>query len=105
MARNLIAGKKKKSIHIITALLLFCNVSLAQDSSGKASLPVGIEVLNGFTQKIYYSTGYNERARDIAVFMEQAGKYFQNEIGFTPKTNMYIPVSYTHLTLPTIRLV
>ena len=90
MARNLIAGKKKKSIHIITALLLFCNVSLAQDSSGKASLPVGIEVLNGFTQKIYYSTGYNERARDIAVFMEQAGKYFQNEIGFTPKTNMYI---------------
>ena len=90
MARNLIAGKKKKSIHIITALLLFCNVSLAQDTSVKASMPVGIEELNGFTQKIYYSTGYNERARDIAVFMEQAGKYFQHEIGFTPKTNMYI---------------
>ncbi len=52
MARNLIAGKKKKSIHIITALLLFCNVSLAQDSSGKASMPVGIEVLKIHTKNL-----------------------------------------------------
>jgi len=90
MTRNLNSGKKKKSIHIITALLLFCNVSMAQDTTIKDTMPVGIEELNGFTQKIYYSTGYNERARDIAVFMEQAGKYFQQEIGFTPKTSMYI---------------
>ena len=90
MTRNLNRGKKKNSIYSITALLLFCNVSMAQDTAIKASMPIGIEELNGFTRKIYYSTGYNQRAKDIAVFMEQAGKYFQQEIGFTPKTSMYI---------------
>lgn len=73
----------------ITLLLLF-NFSFAQDSIKYANEPVALEELKGFTQTFYYSPGCEGRAKEIAVLMEQAGNYFQQQIGFTPKTTLYI---------------
>jgi len=81
---------RKITIHITIALLFFSNFSFAQDALQPANGSISIGELTGFTQTIYYSNGYENRAKDIAVFMEQAGNYFQREIGFTPKTKMYI---------------
>lgn len=49
-----------------------------------------LQELKGFTQTLYYSSGQEKRAESIAQFMEQAGRYFQKEVGFTPQTKMYI---------------
>jgi hypothetical protein len=46
--------------------------------------------MKGYTQTFYYSPGHEARAKSIAVFMENAGNYFQKEIEFTPKTQLYI---------------
>jgi len=75
---------------IVVALLLICLFSFAQDIKTAATKPAPLEELNGFTQTYYYSPGHQQRANSIAVFMEQAGKYFQKEIAFTPKTELYI---------------
>ena len=80
----------KKTIHLALTLLLFYNFSLAQNSTKTASPPAPLEQLQGFTQTFYYSPGHEARAKSIAVFMEGAGNYFQKEIGFTPKTTLYI---------------
>ena len=87
----------------LAALLLACNVSIAQESeyfssaseNARASLSSGsdsfpLEELRGFTQNYFYSLGHETRAKDIAVFMENAGKYFEKEISFTPQTILYI---------------
>ncbi len=76
--------------HIALTLLLFCNCSFAQDTTNSITEPIVLEELTGFTQSFYYSLGHKERAQNIAVFIENAGIYFQNEIGFTPKTKIYI---------------
>jgi len=82
-------GNLISTILIAFALLLYCNNSFAQDTS-KATQPFPLEELKGFTQTYYYSPGYEARARSIAVLMENAGKYFQEEILFTPETKLYI---------------
>jgi hypothetical protein len=79
-----------KTIHIAIALLFLMNHSIAQDTAKTSIKPILLEELKGFTQTFYYSTGQQERAKSIAVFMENAGNYFQQEIGFTPKTTLYI---------------
>jgi hypothetical protein len=77
----------KKASPVALLFTLLFNLTFAQDTIRKEP---DFETLNGFTQTYYFSPGYQERARDIAVFMENAGNFFQKEIGFTPKTNMYI---------------
>jgi len=87
----------------LAALLFACNVSIAQESeyfssaseNARASLSSGsdsfpLDELRGFTQTYFYSPGHETRANDIAVFMENAGKYFEKEISFTPQTILYI---------------
>ena len=80
----------KKTIHIALALLLLCNYSFAQDSTNTSTSSSPLEQLQGFTQTFYYSPGHEARVKSIAVFMENAGNYFQKEIGFTPRTTLYI---------------
>ncbi len=80
----------KGTIHITLALLLLLNISFAQDTVMTTTEPFQLEELKGFTQTFYYSPGHEARAKNIAVLMEDAGKYFQREIRFTPKTELYI---------------
>ncbi|MGZ8523744.1 MAG: hypothetical protein ACXWV1_04905 [Chitinophagaceae bacterium] len=79
-----------KTIHISLALLLLCNFSFSQDTAKTATEPFPLKELKGFTQTFYYSPGHETRAKNIAVFMENAGNYFQKEIKFTPKVKLYI---------------
>ena len=77
----------KKTIFITLSCLL-CNSFFAQEKPATAAFP--LEELKGYSQTYYYSPGHRERARTIAVMMENAGIFFQHEIGFTPKTILYI---------------
>jgi hypothetical protein len=79
-----------KTIYITLALLLACSFSVAQETSKTPTKALALKELKGFTQTFYYSAGHQERAKSIAVFMESAGAYFQQEIAFTPKTTFYI---------------
>ncbi len=90
MMRSSNAGKIKNACRLTVALLLLCHFSIAQDSVKPATNTPAVEELKGFTQRFYYSSGCEQRAKDIAVFIENAGNYFQQEIGFTPKTELYI---------------
>ncbi|MEH6763034.1 MAG: hypothetical protein V7655_00920 [Aequorivita antarctica] len=78
------------AIRITIVFLLFCDFSFAQDTLNTITKPLHLEELTGFKQTFYYSQGQEERANSIAVFMDNAGTYFQKEIGFTPKTTLYI---------------
>jgi len=82
--------KIKCAVQIMAVLLSFCHFSFAQDSSGTKTGPFPLEELKGFMQTFYYSPGHEGRAKSIAVFMENAGAYFQKEIRFTPKTTFYV---------------
>jgi hypothetical protein len=85
--RQLIPGK---GICITFLLAFLGNGSIAQDTLKAASQTVPLEELKGFTQTYYYSHGHEARAKSIAVFMENAANYFQQELKFTPKTKLYI---------------
>jgi len=78
------------AVHITLAVLLLYNFSFAQDTPMPASKPFLLKELPGFSQTFYYSPGQEKRAKSIAVFIENAGNYFNEEIGFTPKTTLYI---------------
>jgi hypothetical protein len=72
------------------ALLCFYPSVFAQETAKAIPDSISLEELKHFTQTYYYSPGHEARAKNIAVFLENAGSYFQKEIGFTPKTTMYI---------------
>ena len=78
-----------KGIYILSVMLLLCNLSIAQQPN-KTANPSPLKELTGFTQTFYYSPGHEARAKEIAGFLENAGNYFQKEIGFTPKIELYI---------------
>jgi hypothetical protein len=80
----------EKTLRITFVLLLLCNFSLAQNTVATAPEPFSLKELKGFTQTYYYSSGCETRTRSIAVFMENAGNYFQQELHFTPKTKLYV---------------
>ena len=90
MIKHLTKSRIKDSIGIAFAFLFFSNFSLAQESSKSTIEANGLQEIKGFTQTVYYSPSCEQRAKEIAQFMEQAGSFFQQEIGFTPKTKMYI---------------
>lgn len=77
-------------VHISLALLVMQNFSFAQDTLNPIGEKLSLPKLKGFTQTFYYSPDYQARAESIAVFMEKAGGFFQEEIAFTPKTVFYI---------------
>lgn len=81
----------EKAIHITFVLVLLGHVAVAQDAV-KTTSESQLEELKGFTQTYYYSAGQEARAKSIAVFMENAGTYFQQELAFTPRAKLYILV-------------
>lgn len=80
----------EKTIYASLVLVMLCSFSIAQDVISTTPKPDSLELLEGFTQTIYFSPGHEDRAKSIALFMENASDYFQKEIGFTPKTTLYI---------------
>ena len=82
--------KIKRNVYFITVLVFLINISFAQDDINTKSETFKLQSLKGFTQTYFYSPGNKERATCIAIFMEKAGTYFQQEINFTPKTTLYI---------------
>ncbi|MEC7263478.1 MAG: hypothetical protein VXW38_07030 [Bacteroidota bacterium] len=81
---------KMKGAILTTVFLLYCGLFFAQETTKTETKPSQLEELKGFTQTFYYSSGHEERAKSIAVLMENAGVYFQKEIKFTPKTILYV---------------
>ncbi|TDB67475.1 hypothetical protein [Arundinibacter roseus] len=82
---------KLKSLPGITCTLLLLGNSVWGQSAHQVipdSLP--LEKLMGYSQTIRYSIGHQERAAFIARLMENAEVFFQKEVGFTPKTELYI---------------
>ncbi len=77
-----------KTTIFITLSCLLCNSFFSQEKPITESFP--LEELKGYSQTYYYSPGHRERAQTIAILMENAGIFFQHEIGFTPKTKLYI---------------
>ncbi len=82
--------KTKSTVYIILTLLMLCCGSYAQDTPKTTTEPSILEELEGFSQTYYYSPGHEARAKDIAVFLENAGNFFQKEIQFTPQVQLYI---------------
>jgi hypothetical protein len=80
----------EKAIHITLVWLLLCHFSFAQDIAKTATQPFPLEELKGFTQTFYFSPGHEARAKNIALFLEDAVSFFQKQIRFTPKTTLYI---------------
>lgn len=83
-------NKTKTLLPVTLVLLLHFTVGFAQDNLNMTTKTFPLEELTGYTQSIYYSKGEKQRAEKIAVLMEKAGVFFQKEIGFTPKTRLYI---------------
>lgn len=73
-----------------SALLLLCNISFTQDTAKTSNEAFPLLELQGFTQTYYYSPGHKARAKSIAVFLENAGNYFQKELQFHPEIELYI---------------
>lgn len=95
----------RKIAYTAVALLLSIVGSFAQDSPDKAGTTPVLEQLEGFTQTYLYSQGERSRAIEIARFMENAGLYFKEEIGFTPTTKLYIlaPEHWSEFAAPPVR--
>lgn len=79
-----------KATLLTLAVQLLCICALAQDTATKTASTSPLETLKGFTQTFYYSAGHEERARNIAEMMEDAGAFFKKELRFTPRTTLYI---------------
>lgn len=90
MAKEMKTRFSKNVSRFVFALLLLSNISIAQNPATAATDSVALPQLSGFSQTIYYSPGQEERAKTIAVFLDNAATFFQTEIGFTPKVIMYI---------------
>ncbi len=80
----------KNPCSLALVLLLTCNFSIARSTTRPANDTVGLPAIKDFSQTYYYSPGLEERAKSIVFFMGQAARYFQQEIGFTPQTKLYI---------------
>ena len=79
-----------KPVVIAFALHSSSIFSFAQDTSAVAVQEVKLDTIKGFHQTIYCSAGREERARNIASFMDSAIAFFQNELRFTPVTKLYV---------------
>ncbi len=64
---------------------LFVLSSYAQPSPANV-----LDSLTGYRQSIYFSPGNAKRAKAIAIFMDNAGAYFQQELNFTPGVKLFI---------------
>jgi len=82
--------KQKKWI-VFSLLLAAVQINLI----GQQAVPVQqnkipLVELKGYTQVVYYSSGNENRAKEIAVRSEKAIAYFNGLFGFKPNTKLYI---------------
>lgn len=84
------AVNRREAIQFAVILTLVATCSFAQNSSEHATNRFSLEQLKGYSSTIYYSPGHASRAKDIALFMEGATHFFQEQLHFTPQTKMYI---------------
>lgn len=78
-------------------ILLYVSIAVLQITvKAQQTIPVAqqnkvpLMELSGFSQKIYYSPGHEERAKEIAARSGKALNYFYGLFGFKPNTNLYI---------------
>ena len=77
--------------HLFLFLFLsFCSFILAQEKPSTLKVENRLFQLKGFSPIYYYSENREDRARKIAEFTEEAIQFYQQEIGFTPKTVFYV---------------
>ncbi len=93
--KKTMAAHTKKNLTSITVqlsvgLLLIYSFSFAQDTLKTKNKLLTLQELKGHTQTFYYSQGHGDRAKSIAIFMDDAGTFFKNEVGFTPKIKLYV---------------
>lgn len=79
----------KITVQLTMLFLMFCTIAFTQDSLKTTTKPL-LEALESYSQTYYYSKGQEQRAEKIAALMEDAGTYFQIEIGFRPNTILYV---------------
>lgn len=93
-----------KRISFLLAAILLTGLSFSQEEN-KQEDPPPLKELHGFTQTFYYSPGHEARAKDIAVFLEDAGNYFEEEINFTPQIELYIlaPVHWKDIAVAPVK--
>lgn len=72
-----------KIITSIVCFLCFCLQTNAQTFPGLLDL-------TGYGQKVYYSPGQEERAKEIAGICDRANVYFQKLFSFKPNTKLFI---------------
>lgn len=92
-------------LYSLVVMLLSVRLLPAQKNQAAPKDSVALESLKGFSQTYYYSAGHEDRAKQIALFMEDAGKYFQEEIHFTPQTTLYIlaPRHWSAIAAPALK--
>lgn len=79
-----------RSAATLSFISFFILPVLGQESQDTLPAHKNLVALKGFTQVYYYSQGHEARAKSIAGFMEGAGKFFQEELNFTPRATLYI---------------
>jgi hypothetical protein len=80
---------KKGTACWILPLILCSDVCFGQETV-QINDTTTLAVLKGSTQTFNYSPGQENRAKNIAAFIEQAVVFFRDEISFTPQTTFYI---------------
>ena len=101
---QLIPSLTFQNFALFSIYFLFVTGISAQNSK-LSSNKFPLAELTGYSQTYYYSNGEKTRATEIATLMENAGKFFEVEIKFTPHTEMYIlsPEDWKTFAAPRLR--
>ena len=71
-------------------VVLQVGVTAQQASAVASQKKVALQLLKGFSQQVFYSTGHEKRATEIATRSDKAVVYFNSLFGFKPSTKLYI---------------
>ena len=83
--------KQKKMIQLFAFIVaLQINVIAQQVAPAAEKCKNPLLELKGFSQTVYYSTGHEARAKEIASRCDNAAAYFNGLFGFRPTTKLYI---------------
>lgn len=91
MKRKFFINEKMLQQKVIKCVLpIVAQFLILQSVHAQGVSVIGLDSLKGFSQSIYFSPGNENRAKEIAVLMDNAAAYFQQELEFTPKVKLYI---------------
>jgi len=74
-----------KIVYVLAILIL-----LMTPLNSKAQTYEGLEELEGYSVKVYYSPGNEERAKIVAGRCDKTIKYVNSLVGFSPKVSLFI---------------